>query len=500
MTRSFLAAGALLCLLNMPNLAQADYTIVIHKEESRGTWEGWGGSICWWGHGVGQSAYESLYADLLFTMKPVAMLNEQAPGLGLSIVRYNVGGGGKGDTVAGISERLPANFPWYKDIDGYWVNWESDSPESSSYDWSRDANQRSMLRAATTRGAKVEFFANAPMWWMTEEKSSAGGKLLPSRQHDFAKYLATVVKQAQDKWGVTVASLSPFNEPSAGWWNYPKEQEGCNISRDAQAEILGLLRHELNLRGLSSVSIAASDENAMTEAITTYDFFKNKTVAVGPKQAKVSDLVDRVNVHSYSGLELWRDNKARTNLRTSVGNKPIWMSEVGDGNGGGMGMAQSITEDINFLRASAWIYWQPIEPFSGWGLVNAKYDGKEDKESPERAKPKWLYQKYYTFAQFTRFLRPGHQVIGTNDHNTICSYDPARKALVLITVNYGTPQKINIDLSNLATFGTTASVTVTNTAGPKKLSESTVAVNDKVVTIDAEANSVYSTVISGVSL
>jgi galactan endo-1,6-beta-galactosidase len=176
------------------------------------------------------------------------------------------------------------------------------------------------------------------------------------------------------------------------------------------------------------------------------------------------------------------------------------MSEVGDGNGGGMGMAQSITEDINFLRASAWIYWQPIEPFSGWGLVNAKYDGKEDNESPERAKPKWLYQKYYTFAQFTRFLRPGHEVIGTNDHNTICSYDPVRKALVVITVNYGTPQKINIDLSNLASFGTTASVTVTNTAGPKKLSESTVAVKDKIVTIDAEANSVYSTVISGVSL
>jgi hypothetical protein len=41
---------------------------------------------------------------------------------------------------------------------------------------------------------------------------------------------------------------------------------------------------------------------------------------------------------------------------------------------------------------------------------------------------------------------------------------------------------------------------VTNTDGPKRLSESTVSVREKVLTIDAEANSVYSTVISGVTL
>jgi galactan endo-1,6-beta-galactosidase len=500
MARSPLASAALLCLLSVTPVASADYTIDIRKNEARGTWEGWGGSICWWGNGVGRSAYESTYADLLFTLKPVSLLNQNVPGLGLSIVRYNVGGGGQGDTVAGAQEKLPTNFPWYKDIDGFWIDRKSQRPESSSYDWTRDGNQRSVLKAAVARGAKVEFFSNAPMWWMTQERSSAGGKLLPEKRQDFAKYLATVVKQAQDNWGVKVSSISPFNEPSAGWWTYPKEQEGANVPRDAQAEILGLLRHELNLRGLSAVSIAASDENAMTEAVATYDFFKGRSVLVGEKETRVSDLINRVNVHGYSGLELWRDNRARTALRTSVGNKPIWMSEVGDGNGGGMGLAQSITEDINHLLPSAWIYWQPIEPFSGWGLVNAKYDALADKESAERAKPTWIYQKYFTFAQFTRFLRPGHRLIGTNDLNTICSYDPVAKSLVLITVNYGTPQKIKVDLSNLSAVGATGKVTVTNTDGPKRLSESTVSVREKVLTIDAEANSVYSTVISGVTL
>ena len=490
----------LVFLLSLTSTAMADYTVVVNKSDTRGTWEGWGCSICWWGNGVGSSAYQDKYADVLFTEKSVPMLDQNVPGLGLSIVRYNVGGGGKGDIIDGTPENVPNILPWYKDIDGYWVNWFKASPASSSYDWYRDSNQRNMLWAARDRGATIEFFANAPMWWMTSEKSSASGQLQWWNRQEFAKYLATVVRYAQDHWGVKVSSISPFNEPSAGWWNYPKDQEGCNIPRDVQAEILGYLRQELNIRGLSAVQIAASDENAMTQATSTYEYFKNLTVTIGTRRANVAGLINRINVHGYSGLELWRDNAARTALRASAGSKSIWMSEVGDGEGGGLPLAQSITEDINYLRPSAWIYWQPIEPFSGWGLINAKYADAADQTSADRAKPTWIYQKYFTFAQFTRFLRPGYQLIGTNDHNTVCAYDAVGKKLVLITVNYGNAQNIQVDLSGLTAVGSSATVTVTNTDGPKRLSESTVPVTKKAFTIVAEANSVYSTVITGVSL
>jgi galactan endo-1,6-beta-galactosidase len=490
---------ALLSLASLTHPAMPDYSIVVNKSDLRGTWEGWGCSICWWGKGVGSSAYQDKYADVLFTQKTISLLDQNVPGLGLSIARYNVGGGGNGDIIDGAKENVPSTLPWFKDIDGYWVNWFKAAPSSSSFDWFRDSNQRNVLWAARDRGAAIEFFANAPMWWMTAEKSSAGGQLQSWNRQDYAKYLATVVRYAQDHWGVTVGSISPFNEPSAGWWKYPKDQEGCNIGREVQAEILGYLRQELNLRGVSAVQIAASDENAMTEATATYEYFKNQTVPIGTRRANVAGLINRINVHGYSGLELWRDNAARTALRASAGSKRIWMSEVGDGEGGGLPLAQSITEDINFLRPSAWVYWQPIEPFSGWGLINAKYADAADQTAADRAKPTWIYQKYFTFAQFTRFLRPGYQLIGTNDHKTICAYDAAGKKLVVITLNYGNAQTIQVDLSGFSAVGTAGTVTVTNTDGPKRLVESPVTVTQKKFSISAEANSVYSTVISGVT-
>ena len=202
----------------------------------------------------------------------------------MNIVRYNIGGGGQNDVIDTHHENIPANFPWFKDINGFWINWFSDAPNSSSYQWERDANQRQILALAQQRGVNtIEFFSNAPMWWMMDSKSSAGGKLQSWNRRDFAKYLATTVKYAQENWGVRVHSISPFNEPSANWWTYPKEQEGCNIPKEEQKEILGYLREELDNRNLQSVLIAASDENSMNSAKSTFDYLKGQNVNVNGK-------------------------------------------------------------------------------------------------------------------------------------------------------------------------------------------------------------------------
>ncbi len=480
-------------------MAQADYTVFIDKSDFRGRWEGFGCSLAWWANGVGNSAYQETYSDILFTQKTTPLLGSNLPGLWLNIVRYNVGGGGQPNDISGVPENVPAGYPWYKDINGYWLDWFNMSPTSHSFDWSRDANQRSILHAAVNRGATVEFFSNAPMWWMTNEKSSAGGSLQWWNRRDYARYLATVVKHAQDQWGIPVSSLAPFNEPSAGWWTYPKDQEGVNIGDDVQAEILGYLREELNSRGLSNSLISSSDENAMTQGTVTSEYLKNRQVTVNGTLVAANTLVNKVNVHGYSGLALWRDNAARQNLRASVGPKRLWMSEVGDPDGGGMPLAQSITEDINFLRPTGWVYWQPIEPYSGWGLINAKYADPADQLSAERGKPQWVYQKYFTFAQFTRFLRPGNVLLGSNDHNTIVGYDSVNRRLTLITVNYGNSQRITYNLNAFGVVGSAATVTVTNTAGPKRLAETTAPVTNKILTYNAEPNSVYSVVVNGVS-
>lgn len=498
--RRMAAGAALVCLLI--GSARADYTITLNKAEDRGTWEGWGCSLAWWGNGVGASAYQDLYADLIFTLKTVSFFGLDLPGLGLSIARYNVGGGGlPTDDIGGAVDLRPKSMPWYRDIDGYWKDWYDTDPASASWDFFRDSNQRNMMWAARDRGASFEFFANAPMWWMTSAKSSAGGALQGWNRRDFARYLATVVWFTQTYWGTTVSSLEPFNEPSATWWTYPGEQEGCTIAPSVQKEVLGYLREELNRRGLSGVTIAGSDENTMTQALSTYSYFGTQRVPVNGVSTNVASLVGKVNVHGYNGLAPWRDNTARQNLRRAVSDKRLWMSEYGDNDATGMSLARSITEDLNHLRPTAWIYWQPVEPYSGWGFVNGAYGDPSDEKSPTRGQPLWVYYKYYAFAQFSRFLRPGYRLIGSNDGNTVVGYHSGEKKLVLITVNYGTAQNISYDLRSLSVIPDgSAAVTTTNTDGSKLLVGSSVSLRGKQLTIRAEANSIQSIVVSGVSL
>ena len=88
--------------------ARADYTLSVNKTEDRGTWEGWGCSLAWWGNGVGASAYQSTYADLIFTLNTVSFNGLSLPGLGLSIARYNIGGGGlPSDDIGGAVDLRP---------------------------------------------------------------------------------------------------------------------------------------------------------------------------------------------------------------------------------------------------------------------------------------------------------------------------------------------------------------------------------------------------------
>jgi len=475
----------------------ADYSVVVNRTDKQLVWEGWGTSLSWWAKGIGNSPYEDLHADLMFTTKNVEVMPGQVlPGLGLNITRFNPGGGGiASDNISGAIDNRPNIMNWYRDIDGYWLNWFDRNPQSASWDWNRDPNQRKMLEAAKLRGARFEFFFNAPMWWMTYEKSSAGGRLQPWNQSDYAYYIASVVNHAINNWNIDVFSVEPFNEPSAGWWNYPNiTQEGLNLSLDQQVDILSKLRSELNLLGLNKVQIAAADENNMLQAINGYQYFINKGV---------SNVVNRMNVHSYSGLDPWRDNSARIRLKNLVGNKPISVSEYGDNDANGMTLAQTIIEDINYLKPSSWVYWQAIEPFSGWGLINSDYYWDSSEFDPNRGRPYVINNKYFLFAQFTRYLRPNDLVIGANDKNTIVAYDEANQQLKFITVNFGNPQKITYDLNDINinnSMLSTVKATYSSADGTQKFREFTPVINNGMMEVNAEANAVYSIVIDHVAL
>lgn len=97
----------------------------------------------------------------------VDLLFDPKKGLGMNIVRYNIGGGA--DLTFDTNLRPFGDIPGFK------------SGPDAPYDWSVDKRQRDVLFAARERGANIfEAFNNSPPCWMTFSGSVTGVYLMGS--------------------------------------------------------------------------------------------------------------------------------------------------------------------------------------------------------------------------------------------------------------------------------------------------------------------------------
>jgi hypothetical protein len=90
------------------------------------------------------------FADIFFTTKSVTYGGTSLPGLGLNIARYNLGACSP-NSVGGQSMVASPNIPAFKQIEGYWQDWNNEDPTSSAWDWTADANQRAAGEGTSTR-------------------------------------------------------------------------------------------------------------------------------------------------------------------------------------------------------------------------------------------------------------------------------------------------------------------------------------------------------------
>ncbi|RYD32866.1 MAG: beta-1,6-galactanase, partial [Verrucomicrobiaceae bacterium] len=254
--------------------------------------------------------------------------------------------------------------------------------------------------------------------------------LAVEQERNFAIYLATVARRSADKWGIPFTTVSPFNEPVSHWWSADCKQEGCHVSPVAQARILKLVREELDKRDLKSLPIAASEETHYDHAIRTWESFDRETRA----------LIGQVNVHGYQ--EAGGDRgKLHQLVRVECG-KPLWNSEYGDGDPTGLNMARNLHRDFEWLRPTAWAYWQPIDG-GGWGLISSRLN---QPDSRLRVNPKW-----HVLAHYTRHIRPGSVILTSGDESTVCAWDKQQRALTIVCLNdTGTARDAEIDLSAFA--------------------------------------------------
>ena len=459
------------------------------NKDGYGEFQGWGTSLCWWANRVG-------YSEELTLLTAEAFFDKEK-GLGMNIGRYNVGGGD--DVVRGAVskedkeadpflhqqhiQRSDSAVPGYCtdvtkiDLDSnseayYTDNFDRADFECGyawNYDWEADANQMNVLKAAADAAGDefiAEAFSNSPPYFMTVSGCSSGGvdpsvdNLREDSYTAFATYMADVIEHWMKEGVITFQSVDPMNEPATDYWSaYSPKQEWCHFSHgDSQSRILTALNDELKAKGIDII-ICASDETSIDAAVNSYNALSDDAKSV----------VTRIDTHSYQGTQY--SLLKETALEAGVN---LWMSEV-DGTytignedtkmQAALGFSGQIIKDINGLMPTAWIMWDAVDihvdtdniydtctikeaedivskgvPF--WGIAIADHDSKE----------LLLSKKYYAFGQFTRYIRPGYCILGTDDkaNQVTAAYNPEDGSIVIVAMNTRDEDvKREIDLSEL---------------------------------------------------
>jgi O-glycosyl hydrolase len=182
--------------------------------------------------------------------------------------------------------------------------------------------------------------------------------------------------------------------------------------------------------------------------------------------------------------------------------------------------------DLNELKASAWILWNAIDmhvdsvwadkssvdyadwesfdaksKFGGgfWGIAVADHDAKEIA----------LTKKYYAYGQFSRYIRPGYTIIGSDNEDMLVAYDPKGKKVVIVAVNTAAEDRSSqFDLSAFAGMGD--EITAIRTSGSMENGENwadvsalagiDAKVGEKNFVATVKGNSITTFIVEGVDL
>jgi O-glycosyl hydrolase len=367
--------------------------------------QGFGAAGAWWPNDLVRfrPAVQESVADMLFG----------PDGIGLSVYRYNIGGGGTG---VNNPVRAPETFLVSPGV----------------YEWGRDPGGRLFLQMAAERGVPVliGFVNSAPAVWTTTE-GSCGGALAPGSEGAFASYLVDVVTHLRDVQGVTLSYLSPMNEP-----DYRFEgcgQEGMSVPPDQRATLVHAVGRELAARAPDCQLIA--DESSRTGEHFMREASQWLTVPGTP------DYVAALAVHRYD-----YPNDLVLELADSLAtlyDKPLWSTELCcfDSNTGAFG--QQFDPTIRSALMMSNLMWQGMTvandaAFHWWVACSSEIgaDSGRDPDIASRANQNgWndglLYydpnfaangnqaiyttKRYWAMGNFSRYVRPGdrrHDVTG----------------------------------------------------------------------------------------
>ena len=398
--------------------------------------EGFGASGAWWAQDVGgwEDDKRGQVARLLF---------DRNQGIGLSIYRYNVGGGD------GHEIRDP------------WRRAETFETGEGTYDWSRDGKALWMLRAARDAGVqRFVAFVNSPparmtrsgtvsgaateesgnrvdaQIWMSDMASAHFGwrtdpertrsNLHPAKVDAFAQYLVDVVRHLREVEGIPVGWISPINEPQWGWCRR-NQQEGCHYTPAECATVTRALVRAIRTHALE-VKISVVEAGLWLSS----GIYMRKLLG----DPELAPHLDTFAVHSYQSSRLTKWLAGRY-ARLRYPHVRLWMSEwtqMRRGRSAGMAsaltLANTIHEDLVAGGATSWQYWIAVSKYDFHdGLV---YVDPQDHQIAET-------KRLWAMGNFSRFVRPGDVRIAAQSRvkglSAIAFRSDARHEICLVVIN-----------------------------------------------------------------
>ncbi|QFR02391.1 hypothetical protein F9278_05375 [Streptomyces phaeolivaceus] len=487
--------------------APSAVTVRVDPSYQQQEFEGWGTSLVWFANATGNypEPIRRQLVDMLFG----------EDGLGLTIARYNIGGGNAPDVR---KDYMKAGAT----MDGFWKApegttrqdmewWDPNDPEH--WNWDADSGQRWWVDQIKDKVDTWEAFSNSPPWFQTVSGYVSGGfdantdQIRADRVDEFATYLVKVTERLEEEHGIDFDTIAPLNEPNTNYWGTQigangqptgGRQEGAHAGPALQQKVV--LALEKALRGAATdADISAMDETNPTIFTQNWNAY----------DASARAAVPQLNVHTYgTGMRT-----AARDIAKGAGKK-LWMSEV-EGTWGtgsdftsmepGLGIATRMVDDMRELEPSAWVFWQPIEDSipqaaagKNWGSIHVPFNctATDTLETcPIRAN-----SKFHTIRNFTHHIRPGDHFVKVDDPSSVAAVKESGRAATVVHVNSGTTARsVTLDLSRFRKFSSDATVTPVVTSDAGALVEGTpVPVKDRSATLDVPAKSVTTFLVEGV--
>ena len=230
-------------------------TVEINPKKTFQTIDHVAAADAWSGNFVGKYFPEEQRGQIakwLFSQKFGADGNPE--GIGLSMWRFNIGGGTLEQDGADIE-------PYQRRAESFLTK------DGSGYDWSKCAGQMYFMKKAKEYGCdKFLIFSNTPPVQWTKngkgycDKDNYGSNLKPDCYGKFADYMADVAKHFESL-GYDIKYISPINEPQVPW-NSPR-QEGSMWRNSEMAKLARELDKSIEKAGLKNTKILLGESASL---------------------------------------------------------------------------------------------------------------------------------------------------------------------------------------------------------------------------------------------